>query len=208
MASIETSKDGPYLVKDLPSLENSRNEAIDVKQVMALCRCGASKNKPFCDGAHSQAGFKGDKHPERVPDKQDTYEGKDLIIRDNRGVCAHAGFCTTQAPKVFRMKEEPWINPDNQDTETTTRVIKLCPSGALSYTKGQEIWNGETREPKIIVSKDGPLWVQGSPAFKDEQTDSKPESKEHYTLCRCGASKNKPFCDGSHWSAGFKDEKN
>jgi len=83
--------DGPLIVDDLEHFENSRGEAIATKKKVALCRCGASRNKPFCDGSHTGIGFDGAKHPARIPDQLDTYEGEALTILDNRGICSHAG---------------------------------------------------------------------------------------------------------------------
>jgi CDGSH-type Zn-finger protein/ferredoxin len=174
---------------------------------MTLCRCGGSNSKPFCDGTHLKNGFVDKKEDGRVQDNLDTYEGKKLTIHDNRGVCSHRGYCTDNAPKVFRMKVEPWIDPDTQDTDDTTKVIRTCPSGALSYTKDGKLSKDWDRESAIIISKDGPYDVVGYVELKDPD-DNKAESKEHYTLCRCGHSKNKPFCDGKHWYVKFKDPKN
>ena len=83
----------------------------------------------------------------------------------------------------------------------------MCPSGALSYTKDGVLYKDRDREPAITVSKNGPYYVVGGIESKDPM-GSKPESKEHYTLCRCGASTNKPFCNGAHWDINFKDDKN
>jgi len=205
--SIEPTVNGPYLVKNLDDLKNSKDERLNAKPVMALCRCGGSSNKPFCDGTHLRIGFKGDKDSARVPDKLDTYEGKEITIHDNRGVCSHAGFCTDNSPKVFKMEEEPWIDPDAEDADKTSNTICMCPSGALSYTRDGILHKDQGRKPSITVSKDGPYRIVGGVKFED--TDgNKPESKEHYTLCRCGASKNKPFCNGNHWYIKFKDPKN
>jgi NADH dehydrogenase/NADH:ubiquinone oxidoreductase subunit G len=105
------------------------------------------------------------------------------------------------------MNVEPWINPDNQDSDDTINVIKTCPSGALSYTKDDVLSKDWDRESAITVSKDGPYDVVGYIDLKDPD-GNKSESKEHYTLCRCGHSKNKPFCNGRHWYVKFKDPKN
>jgi CDGSH-type Zn-finger protein len=206
-ASIEPTRNGPYLVKNLDDFKNSRGEQIETRPVMALCRCGGSANKPFCDGAHLGMGFQGDKDPNRIPDKLDTYEGKDITIHDNRGVCSHAGYCTDNSPRVFRMNNEPWINSDADDAEKTAATIRLCPSGALSYTKDGVLHKDQDRKPAVTVSKDGPYRVVGGVRFEDPD-GNKPESEEHYSLCRCGASKNKPFCNGAHWHIKFKDPEN
>ena len=204
---IEATRNGPYLVKDLENFENSRGESIVAKPAMALCRCGQSSNKPFCDGTHVEVGFSGDKQEGRVPDRKDDYEGKEITIHDNRGVCSHRGHCTDNLPSVFRMKKEPWIDPDAESPDEIARVIRLCPSGALSYTKDGVLYKDLDRKPRIITSKDGPYDAEGGVELKDPD-ESHPESKEHFTLCRCGGGKNKPFCDGAHWYIKFKDEKN
>lgn len=201
---IEPKANGPFLVNNLTDLKNSKGEMIHTNPVMALCRCGGSANKPFCDGTHQRISFSTDKLAERVPDRLDTYVGSKITIHDNRGVCAHAGFCTDNSPTVFGINREPWIDPDAGDADKTSNTIKMCPSGALSYTRDGVLYKDQNREPAIIVSKDGPYNVVGGVDLKDP-TGSKPESKEHYTLCRCGASKNKPFCSGAHWHIGFSD---
>ena len=202
--SIEPTKNGPYAVKNLNSLKNYKGEPREARQMMFLCRCGGSGNKPFCDGTHIKIGFTDEKEDDRVPDKMDTYEGEKLTIHDNRGVCSHRGYCTDNAPKVFRMKTEPWIDPDTQDPDETAKVIETCPSGALSYTRDGVLHKDLNHEPGITVTKDGPYDVVGGPEFIDS-AGNKPESAEHYTLCRCGKSKNKPFCNGQHWYVEFKD---
>ena len=204
---IEPLINGPNYVKNLKAFKNSRGETIPTQPEMYLCRCGASSNKPFCDGTHMKIGFNSDKSPDRVPNRPDDYAGKDITIHDNRGVCAHSGYCTDNSPKIFRMNKEPWINPDADDAEKTATTIRMCPSGALSYTKGGVQYKDQDREPCITISKDGPHRLVGGIEL-DDSTGSKPESKEHYTLCRCGGSKNKPFCSGEHWHIGFKDDKN
>ena len=135
------------------------------------------------------------------------YEGKEVTINDNRGVCSHAAYCSNGLPSVWTFGKEPWIDPDGADGEKIIKQIKKCPSGALSYTLKGERYQNLEREPKIIVSKNGPYYIQGSIKLADN-IGSKPEAEEHFSLCRCGASKNKPFCDGSHWKIKFNDLKN
>jgi CDGSH-type Zn-finger protein len=204
--TIEPTKNGPYKVENLTNLKNYKGEPHDAKPMMFLCRCGGSSNKPFCDGTHIKIGFIDEKDSDRVADKMDNYKGKELTIHDNRGVCSHRGYCTDNAPKVFRQQTEPWIDPDGMEIDQATKVIETCPSGALSYTRDGELHKDYDRKPGITVTKDGPYDVVGGLDFHD-QAGNKPESKEHFTLCRCGSSKNKPFCNGQHWYVKFKDPK-
>ncbi len=205
--SIEPTANGPYRVKDLNEFSNSKGETMKTQQEMYLCRCGGSSNKPFCDGTHVKNGFLGEKSPDRVSDSKDTYTGKEITVHDNRGVCAHSSNCTDNSPSVFKMDKEPWIDPDGGDAEGTAATIKTCPSGALSYTRDGVVYKDQSRDPAIMISKDGPHRVVGSIELVDPE-GSTPESGDHYTLCRCGASKNKPFCSGEHWYIGFTDDKN
>lgn len=201
---IKLLKNGPLQVKNLKNFTNSRGELIETKITMALCRCGASKNKPFCDGTHSSIGFTDEKSKTRVADKKESYKGSSITIHDNRGICSHAGFCTENLPRVFRMGTEPWIDSNGADVEEIKRIIKMCPSGALSYSENNEETNEFFSEAEIHISKNGPYYVRGG--IEIENTDlGNGASEEHYTLCRCGHSGNKPRCDGAHWYAGFKD---
>lgn len=204
--AINVLKDGPLMVKDLEDFKNSRGKDISVKPVMALCRCGASQNKPFCDGTHMKIGFTGEKSPGRVACEVDEYQGKNITITMNDGICAHNGQCIRNLPGVF-LTEGPWVDPDAASVEDIIRIIEACPSGALGYRIGDKCYTGTDREPSIKITKDGPYKVYGSIPIEDDM-DSKPECPEHYALCRCGASKNKPFCDGTHHDIEFKDEEN
>ena len=114
---IETTVNGPYLVRNLKTFKTSRGESIKTEPEMVLCRCGHSSHKPFCDGTHAKIGFSSDKLEGRVPDRLDTYEGKEVTIHDNRGVCSHAGYCTDNLPSVFRRGKEPWIDPNGARVE-------------------------------------------------------------------------------------------
>ncbi len=205
---IEASPDGPYLVNDLPRLTSSKGRELATKSVMALCRCGGSANKPFCDGTHAKIGFSGARLTDGSANKQDKYKGKKVSISDNRSVCAHAGMCTDTLKSVFQLGVEPWIAPDGAEAEAIVDTVRKCPSGALSYTIDDVEHADQDRDPMITVSQDGPYHVVGGPELKDKITGQQPQSREHYTLCRCGGSKNKPFCDGTHWHIKFRDDKN
>ncbi|RNI13863.1 hypothetical protein EFE42_07105 [Methanohalophilus sp. RSK] len=204
---IKVSKDGPYIVSNLNTLRNSKGVFIETKPTIAMCRCGGSGNKPFCDGTHMKNGFSGEKKEDRVPDKMDTYKGKAITIHDNRGVCSHRGHCTDNLPSVFRMGVEPWIDPDGADPEEIARVIRMCPSGALSYTMDGQLHKDYPHNAEVFVAKNNAYNVVGNIELEDPD-GSNPETQDHYCLCRCGNSKNKPFCDGSHWYVEFEDEKN
>lgn len=195
------------MVHDLENFTGSRGEKLETKPVMAFCRCGQSKNKPHCDGAHTREGIDGEKEAGRVKDKVLNYKGENITIHDNRGVCSHDGACVNHLPSVFQKGKKRWINPDGAGAEEIMAVVKLCPSGALSYTVGDTTWTAPDREPAVKVAENGPLEITGGIILKDDM-ESKPQSAEHYTLCRCGKSKNKPFCDGTHLETGFTDDKN
>jgi len=204
--SITPTQDGPYLVKGLKNFVNQKG-SVETKEPMALCRCGGSANKPFCDGTHKTNGFSSAKLEGRIEDKRDNYVGKNITIHDNRGICAHAGRCTDGLASVFHLREEPWIYPDSATAEEIIATIKTCPSGALSYSVEDVEHRDQDREPSVFIAPNGPYVVTGQPELNDTER-CEGASTEHFTLCRCGGSKNKPFCDGTHWSNGFKDDKN
>ena len=204
--SITPTPDGPYLVKGLKNFTNQKG-SIETKETMALCRCGGSANKPFCDGTHAKIGFSSAKLEGHVEDKRENYKGKNITIHDNRGICAHAGRCTDGLASVFRLKEEPWIVPDAASANEIIATIKKCPSGALSYSVNDVEHRDRDGEPTIFVAPNGPYLVSGGTDLVDT-TRAESASKEHFTMCRCGGSKNKPFCDGTHWYNKFIDDKN
>ena len=132
--------------------------------------------------------------------------GQSIVIHDNRGICSHAGYCTDNLKSVFRLGDEPWIDPDGATVQEIIDTIKHCPSGALSYTVDDIEYRDQDRPPMGTVTKDGPYVVTGGIELV-EQAKGAGASSEHYALCRCGGSKNKPFCDGTHWHIGFSDDK-
>ncbi len=202
--SIAPAKNGPLIVTGLPRLtEANGNIHLLKKSTVALCRCGASGRKPFCDGSHGRMGWTDEKSQGRQPRRVEDYAGKKITIHDDRGICSHAGFCTDGLPKVFRMGTEPWIDPDAETAEKIIRTIRKCPSGALSYSVDGVRYDSFSDTPEIQITQNGPCFVKGFVALK---ADDQPASKEHFALCRCGKSKNKPFCDGQHWYHKFRDE--
>ncbi|MCZ6632786.1 MAG: CDGSH iron-sulfur domain-containing protein [bacterium] len=205
--TIECAENGPYLVKNLVQLQNSKGESLETKPVIALCRCGKSENKPFCDGTHSRIGFTGAAENDGSNDKRDTYQGQKITIHDNRSICAHAGFCTDNLASVFRLKQEPWIYPDAADGQAIVEVIRKCPSGALSYTIEDVEYTDSDHNSAVTIAPNGPYVITGDIDLQD-MPRGEGAVQGQCTLCRCGGSKNKPFCDGSHWSNDFKDEMN
>jgi CDGSH-type Zn-finger protein/ferredoxin len=205
---IVFTKYSPYYVIGKPPVKNSKGEEIKLGSVSSFCRCGQSNGKPFCDGTHNKVGFVGEKDDDRRPDKVVEFAGKEITIYDNRGVCSADGACVRECPEVFQKDKKPnWIFPDEAGVKKIVATIEQCPSGALSYKVGSERIQDLDRKPAIEIAKNGPLEIVGHIDLIDDM-DSTPESKEHYTLCRCGATKNKPFCDNSHKKIEFKDEKN
>lgn len=204
---IRVSKDGPFIVKDLKILRNSKGVFIETTPSMALCRCGDSEKKPFCDGAHLHNGFSGKKEGGKHPDKNESFAGKEITIHDNRAVCSHIGHCILKLPEIFRKGKKPWVDPDAADPEEIAKAIRTCPSGALSYTMNKVLHKDYPHEPEIFMVKNGPYHAIGGVELEDKQ-GFKPETMDHYALCRCGKSKNKPFCDGTHIDTEFKDRVN
>ncbi|MEY9927804.1 CDGSH-type Zn-finger protein/truncated hemoglobin YjbI [Catenulispora sp. GP43] len=211
--SIQAAPDGPYLVTNAPELTTWLGEELPVRPQMALCRCGGSATKPFCDGAHATNDFTGAKSPTRTADHQDSYPGQQITILDNRGICAHSGLCTDRLPTVFHQGREPFVTPSGGRMDEIVRAVRACPSGALSFAidgrEARDQVDRESRPPAIEVSKDGPYRVTGSIPLTGPDGEPEPRaegaSAEHYSLCRCGESQNKPFCSGMHWNTDFRD---
>ena len=129
----------------------------------------------------------------------ETVEGEKLAIAFNTKRCIHARFCVTGAPQVFLANVEgPWIHPDAMDVEELAAIARECPSGAIQYRRRDG--GAEERAPPvnlISIREAGPYALRG-----DLKLDGAPIGYRA-TLCRCGASKNKPYCDGAHHEAGF-----
>ena len=212
--AIMTAKNGPYLVTNVPAVRTPLGENLTLPPQLALCRCGGSATKPFCDGTHANNGFTDAKDPNRVPDQRDTYPGQQVTVFDNRGICQHSGLCTDRLPSAFRTAAEPFVAPSGGRMDEIVRAVRDCPSGALSLAlDGDDArdladWHA-SREAAIEVTQDGPYRVTGGIGLTDATGADVPRaagsSREHYALCRCGHSQNKPFCSGMHWYVEFRD---
>jgi CDGSH-type Zn-finger protein/truncated hemoglobin YjbI len=212
--SIRLVRNGPYVLTNVDSLRDTLGEQMQTRPQMALCRCGRSGAKPWCDGSHATVDFTGAKDPNRVPDQRDTYEGLSITILDNRGICQHSGFCTDRMPVAFRVGQDPFVAPSGDRLDEMIRAVRNCPSGALSLAidgiedRAAVDWHGR-RSPTVTITKDGPYRITGSIELLDEsgmpEARNMGSSLEHYAMCRCGHSQNKPFCSGMHWYIGFQD---
>jgi CDGSH-type Zn-finger protein/truncated hemoglobin YjbI len=210
---IRCAHNGPYLVTNAQRLYNWLGAELPSWPQMALCRCGESAIKPICDAACASSGFTDKKDPKRVPDQRDTYDGVQLTVYDNRGICQHSGFCTDRLNAVFHT-EGAFVTPSGGRMDEIIRAVRDCPSGALSYAidgveaRRQVDWDN-TRELTIEITKDGPYRITGGIPLTDAEGSpverAQGSSLEHYALCRCGHSQNKPFCSGMHWYVEFKD---
>ncbi len=212
--SIQLVKNGPYVLTNVERMTDWLGNLIPTRPQTVLCRCGESDSKPWCDGSHAVATFDDTKDPNRVADQRDTYPGLSITVYDNRGICQHAGFCTDRLPLAFRAGKEPFVAASGARMDEIIRAVRACPSGALSYA----IDNHESRDdvdwhlqrpPAVSVVIDGPYRVTGGVPLIDSGgapvARNAGVSLEHYALCRCGHSRNKPFCSGMHWYVQFRD---
>ena len=202
--TIKTKENGPYLVTNCDTLKGFDGTVYESQGTIALCRCGGSENKPYCDGTHAKVGFSGAKDPNRTPDNRDNYDGAGVTIHDNRGICAHAARCTDNLKTVFKLGEEPWIDPNGDTADNIAATIQKCPSGALSYSIAGVEHRDREGDPVIMVAPNGPYAIFGGADLQDEQW-GEGASREHFDLCRCGHSQNKPFCSGAHWNHHFDE---
>jgi CDGSH-type Zn-finger protein len=223
---ITVTENGPYEVEggvplsrqviepneEGDSWEWREGEPFEVRSKYRLCRCGESSTKPFCDSSHETNGFDGTETADRSPyiEQAKVFEGPDLVLTDLPALCSSARFCDAKG-SIWNLVEEG--GPDA--TAIAVREAGHCPSGRLitwARTSAERLEPvGEPDfEPSIGVVQDpaagvsGPLWVRGRiPVVSEDGTPY--EVRNRIALCRCGASQNKPFCDGSHISIGFSD---
>jgi CDGSH-type Zn-finger protein len=220
---VRVSKNGPYLVSGaIPlarhtivadaageSQEWRQGEPLAAGESYALCRCGHSHNKPFCDGTHQKIGFDGTETASRAPYREQAQlrEGPALTLADVPALCAGARFCDPNGTVWKQVKR----SDEREVRATFIRQVNHCPSGrlvAFERATGQPLEHplpvsiGLIQDPAEGVS--GPLWLRGRIPVSAADGFAY-EVRNRVTLCRCGASENKPFCDGSHVAAGFRD---
>jgi CDGSH-type Zn-finger protein len=206
---ITLKEDGPFLVKSPPPIINARGDAVEHKETAPLCRCGASSTKPFCDGTHRKIGWSGTSDREGIRNHENRYEaeveGQTVVVSYTPVLCSHAATCVKAAGDAFEPGRDPWVMPEKGTLAGLYAAVKGCPSGALRLAVGDgEDVHLAGSEASIRVEKDGPYHVRNVPL--EAEFNGVKASPAKYTLCRCGLSKNKPFCDGTHYDAGWKDD--
>ena len=133
------------------------------------------------------------------------YSNGELTVVWKPKMCIHSAICVKTLPQVYDPKAKPWITPDKASTEELKSQIDKCPSAALSYYMNDGSGEKEVvaSGTKIEVALNGPLLVHGNLEIKD--ADGNTETRKRTTaFCRCGASGNKPYCDGTHNEVGFE----
>ena len=171
------------------------------KSKYSLCRCGHSKTKPYCDASHKEKDFDGTLTADRTQGKTrwNIFEGEGLTMTDDESLCAGFAYCDRFGGVWAEIEQTG--NPEVK--QRVEKQISLCPSGRLQYFSGilneDSVPNEVKYEPTIAVIPDGPLLVLGK--IPVETPDGFVyEIRNRQLLCRCGHSRNKPFCDGSHWN--------
>ncbi len=133
------------------------------------------------------------------------YRGQALTVTWDQRKCIHNGACVRGLPQVFDPKARPWVSPDAAAGDALAKVITDCPTGALTFERhdGGPAEQSDTNN-EVTLAKDGPAYLRGDVVLVDGQGGELARTPRA-ALCRCGASKNKPFCDNSHDDANFRD---
>ncbi|MCC8036090.1 MAG: CDGSH iron-sulfur domain-containing protein [Rikenellaceae bacterium] len=221
---ITVTADGPYMVYGSPAMDQqfiendedgfswtfSQGASYDMDvEPVALCRCGASKDKPYCDGSHITAQWdpRLTASPEPILSGAEAFPGPTLTLTDNQDYCVFARFCDGKG-RVWNLVGQ---SDDPRKREYTIYEADMCPNGRLSA------WDNRTRQPfeprydpslSLIEDKplavSGGLWVRGGIPVQREDGFTY-EIRNRVVLCRCGQSSSKPRCDGTHASMRFRD---
>ncbi len=217
------TENGPYLVtggvpltEEILTFGENGNQFVVSRhfpemETYALCRCGHSRNMPYCDGTHAKTGFDGAETASRdhFDERAVRIEGPDLVLADDRPLCALIRFCHQahgDAWCLTRQSDDPRLKAE------AIQAACQCASGRLlAYEKDTKDAIEPELSPSIALLQDpqeacsGPIYVKGG--IPVESADGYAyEVRNRTTLCRCGESDNKPFCDASHLAAGFSDK--
>ena len=221
---VRITRDGPHKVSgglpliteviganvDGESVQWQQGRRFPLQSEYALCRCGQSANKPFCDGTHAKVGFDGTETASRKTylEQAAVIRGPSMSLTDVEALCAFARFCDPNG-QVWNLVNQ---TDDPAARQHFVRQTCDCPSGRLvawDNATGEPI--EPSYEPSIGLVEDpakncsGPLWLRGGVQLIGAD-GFRYEIRSRMTLCRYGGSRNKPFCDGSHASIGFSDE--
>jgi uncharacterized Fe-S cluster protein YjdI/CDGSH-type Zn-finger protein len=138
-----------------------------------------------------------------VSEMRKVYRGRDIEVSFDLDLCVHVGECLRGQRDVFQLKRRPWVLPDAGAADEVAEVVRLCPSGALQYKR---LDGGPGEDPdgptRVVAVRNGPLMVIGK--IQVTHQDGTVETLPRATLCRCGLSEHKPFCDNQHLAAGFQ----
>lgn len=221
---IKVTKDGPYLVYGKPPIDqeiivpNGEGSSWEYRkgksftpstEPVALCRCGHSKNKPFCDGCHIHVSWDPNETSSKEPLLEGAvgYDGPTQFLADNEKYCAFARFCDAYG-KIWNLVTR---SQTKEEQELVRHEAEYCPSGRLVLfdKETNKVYEppfspsiGLIEDPVMKVS--GPIWVKGGIRIESADGESY-EIRNRVTLCRCGMSSNKPFCNGAHASVQFRD---
>jgi len=137
-------------------------------------------------------------------DVKKTYSTNEIQIHWDSDRCIHTGWCSKALIEVFNPEQRPWIQLDSGQLDDVVAVVEKCPSGALTYTRDDGGEQEALQVPaKVVPWPNGPYFVRGSFEVEDRH-GNRFDSGPRATLCRCGHSKNQPFCDLSHRDVGFR----
>ncbi len=133
-----------------------------------------------------------------------TYATDTIEVSWDPSLCIHTARCLNAAPAVFDVTRRPWVVPDAEDAETVIAAVAQCPTGALGVRRVGEHTHAEPvpPQPQVVLVPNGPLAVRGQVEVR-QPDGTVVRRATRMTLCRCGASENKPFCDNSHRRVGF-----
>lgn len=218
---ILITKNGPYQVSGSLPIEKEyivpddngtplkwkKGEKYPTQESCHLCRCGKSEDKPYCDDSHLKTNFNGTEtsRTDKYIDRAERISGPEIDLTDYAELCASAKFCH-RAGGIWNLTKKA----DKKSKEIATEEACNCPSGRLvAWDK-----SGKPIEPKFdpsisliedpIDGVSGPLWIKGGIEIESE-SGKKYEKRNRITLCRCGHSASKPFCDGTHIDVKFND---
>lgn len=190
--NVNVIKNGPLKISGDEISARYCGEPISIEpgKAVYICRCGDSSKQPFCDGSHGRNGFSPEPASATQNDVQ-IWEGKTIRTVFNSNICMHAANC--KPLKELRQRE---LDGDTNAAAQIASVVLSCPSGALTYEAHEGALPAVAKRPTLDIMEGGEVRVQSGFEINAELPDQ--QATDRATLCRCGLSKNKPWCDASH----------